>query len=95
MPAGTVTAIVGANGAGKSTLVKLLTRMYDPDEGQILLDGVPLAEYDLDSLRRGIAVVYQDFAQFALTFGENIAVGAAAPGQMSSRIRGCGTLGRR
>ena len=86
MPAGAVTAIVGANGAGKSTLVKLLTRMYDPDEGQMLLDGIPLAEYDLDSLRRGIAVVYQDFAQFALTFGENIAVGAAVPGQMSSRI---------
>ena len=86
MPAGAVTAIVGANGAGKSTLVKLLTRMYDPNEGQILLNGIPLAEYDLDSLRRGIAVVYQDFAQFALTFGENIAVGAAVPGQMSSRI---------
>ena len=87
LAAGTVTAIVGANGAGKSTLVKLLTRMYDPKEGQILLDGVPLAEYDLESLRRGIAVVHQDFAQFALTFGENIAVGAAAPGQMSGRIR--------
>ena len=86
MPAGTVTAIVGANGAGKSTLVKLLTRMYDPDQGEILLNGIPLAEYDLDSLRRGIAVVYQDFAQFALTFGENVAVGAAVPGQMSSRI---------
>ena len=95
LPAGTVTAIVGANGAGKSTLVKLLTRMYDPDDGQILLNGVPLAEYDLDSLRRGIAVVYQDFAQFALTFGENIAVGAAIPGQMSSRIEGGCTLGRR
>ncbi len=86
LPAGTVTAIVGANGAGKSTLVKLLTRMYDPDQGQILLDGIPLAEYDLESLRRSIAVVYQDFAQFALTFGENVAVGAAVPGQMSSRI---------
>ncbi len=86
MPAGTVTAIVGANGAGKSTLVKLLTRMYDPNEGRIILNGIPLAEYDLESLRRGIAVVYQDFAQFALTFGENIAVGAAVPGQMSSRI---------
>ena len=86
MPAGAVTAIVGANGAGKSTLVKLLTRMYDPNEGRIILNGIPLAEYDLESLRRGIAVVYQDFAQFALTFGENIAVGAAVPGQMSSRI---------
>ena len=67
LPAGQVTALVGDNGAGKSTLVKLLTRMYDPDAGTILLDGIPLDEYDLDSWRRRIAVVYQDFAQFALT----------------------------
>ena len=78
LPAGQVTALVGANGAGKSTLVKLLTRMYDPDAGTILLDGIPLDEYDLDSWRRRIAVVYQDFAQFALTLRENIAVGAFA-----------------
>ena len=78
LPAGKVTALVGANGAGKSTLVKLLTRMYDPDAGTILLDGIPLDEYDLDSWRRRIAVVYQDFAQFALTLRENIAVGAFA-----------------
>jgi ATP-binding cassette subfamily B protein len=58
LPAGKVTAVVGANGAGKSTLVKLLTRMYDPDGGEILLDGLPLAQYDLESLRRRIAVVY-------------------------------------
>ena len=95
LPAGTVTAIVGANGAGKSTLAKLLTRMYDPDQGEILLNGIPLPEYDLDSLRHGIAVVYQDFAQFALTFGENIAVGSAVPGQVSSRDRRGGALGRR
>ena len=79
LAAGAVTALVGVNGAGKSTLVKLLTRMYDPTSGQILLDGVPLREYDLDSLRGRIAVVYQDFARFALTLRENIAVGAAAP----------------
>ena len=78
LPAGQVTALVGANGAGKSTLVKLLTRMYDPDTGAILLDGTPLDAYDLASWRRQIAVVYQDFAQFALTFRENIAVGAYA-----------------
>ncbi len=78
LPAGQVTALVGANGAGKSTLVKLLTRMYDPDTGTILLDGTPLHEYDLAAWRRQIAVVYQDFAQFALTFRENIAVGAYA-----------------
>ena len=78
LPAGKVTALVGANGAGKSTLVKLLTRMYDPEAGVILLNGIPLDEYDLDSWRRRIAVVYQDFAQFALTLRENIAVGAFA-----------------
>ncbi len=78
LPAGEVTALVGANGAGKSTLVKLLTRMYDPDTGTILLDGAPLDEYDLAAWRRRIAVVYQDFAQFALTLHENIAVGAYA-----------------
>jgi len=71
-----VTALVGANGAGKSTLVKLLTRMYDPTEGAILLDSVPLAAYNLETLRQRIAVVYQDFARFALTLRENIAVGA-------------------
>lgn len=76
LPSGKVTALVGANGAGKSTLVKLLTRMYDPDDGDILLDGVPFASYDLRSLRRRIAVVYQDFARFALTMRENIELGA-------------------
>ncbi len=80
LPAGKVTALVGANGAGKSTLVKLLTRMYDPDTGAVLLDGVPLPEYDLAALRQRIAVVHQDFAQFSLTFRENIAVGAYAAG---------------
>ena len=78
LPAGKVTALVGANGAGKSTLVKLLTRMYDPTGGTILLDAMELAAYDLASLRARIAVVYQDLARFALSLGENIAVGAAA-----------------
>ncbi|HEX2033925.1 MAG TPA: ABC transporter ATP-binding protein, partial [Chloroflexota bacterium] len=67
LPAGQVTALVGANGAGKSTLVKLLTRMYDPTAGQLLLDGQPLPAYDLHSLRRRTAVVYQDFARFSFT----------------------------
>ena len=86
LPAGRVTALVGANGAGKSTLVKLLTRMYDPDAGTILLDGTPLHAYDLASWRRRVAVVYQDFAQFALTFHENIAVGAYAADAGAGRI---------
>ncbi|MDE2993042.1 MAG: ABC transporter ATP-binding protein [Chloroflexota bacterium] len=95
LPAGKVTALVGANGAGKSTLVKLLTRMYDPDAGGILLDGIPLDEYDLASWRRRIAVVYQDFAQFALTLRENIAVGAfaiePAEGNIERAARWAGT----
>ena len=94
LPAGQVTALVGANGAGKSTLVKLLTRMYDPDAGSILLGGTPLHEYDLDSWRRRIAVVYQDFAQFALTLHENIAVGAyaadASPGHVEQAAQWAG-----
>ncbi len=87
LPAGRVTALVGVNGAGKSTLVKLLTRMYDPNAGEILLDGKPLHAYDLESLRRRIAVVYQDFAQFALSLGENITVGAGRLDTSDERLR--------
>jgi ATP-binding cassette subfamily B protein len=75
LPAGKVTALVGANGAGKSTLVKLLTRMYDPQEGAILLDGRSLAYYDLTALRGRIGVVYQDFAHFSLSLRENVELG--------------------
>ena len=87
LPAGKVTALVGVNGAGKSTLVKLLTRMYDPVEGEILLDGRPLHAYDLESLRRRIAVVYQDFARFALSLGENITVGSGGLDASEERMR--------
>ena len=68
-------ALVGENGSGKTTLVKLLTRLYDPDEGRILLDGYDLREYDLEELRRQIGVIFQDFQKFQFTAGENIAVG--------------------
>ena len=86
LPAGKVTALVGVNGAGKSTLVKLLTRMYDPSQGGIQLDGKPLHAYDLESLRRRIAVVYQDFAQFSLSLGENITVGAGGLDTSDERL---------
>jgi ATP-binding cassette subfamily B protein len=69
-------ALVGANGSGKTTLVKLLTRLYDPTEGAIFLDGADLREYDLPTLRRRMAVIFQDFSQYMLTLGENIALGA-------------------
>jgi ATP-binding cassette, subfamily B, bacterial len=73
--AGEVLALVGENGAGKTTLVKLLARLYDPDEGRILLDGHDLRDYDLAALRGNIGVIFQDFVRYHLTAGENIAVG--------------------
>ena len=73
--AGEVLALVGENGAGKTTLVKLLARLYDPDEGRILLDGHDLREYDLDGLRANLGVIFQDFVRYHLTAAENIAVG--------------------
>jgi len=68
-------AMVGENGQGKTTIVKLITRLYDPTEGQILLDGVDLREYDLEDLYREIGVIFQDFMRYEMTAGENIAVG--------------------
>jgi len=78
LPAGKVTAVVGANGAGKSTLVKLLTRMYDPGGGTITVDGQALAALDLEAWRASLSAVHQDFGRFALTLRENI--GVASPG---------------
>jgi ATP-binding cassette subfamily B protein len=68
-------ALVGPNGAGKTTLIKLLTRLYDPTEGQILLDGVDLREYDPAELRRKIGVIFQDFVHYHLTAAENVGFG--------------------
>ena len=73
--AGEVLALVGENGAGKTTLVKLLSRLYDPDEGRILLDGHPLGEYDLHELRANTGVIFQDFVRYFLSAADNIAVG--------------------
>ena len=73
--AGERIAIVGENGRGKTTLVKLMTRLFDPTDGCILLDGVDLREYDLESLHRKIGVIFQDFARYDLTVRENIAAG--------------------
>lgn len=75
LPPGKVTAIVGANGAGKSTVVKLLTRMYDPQSGEMAVDGTSLAALDLEEWRLRIAAVHQDFSRLALTVRENVAVG--------------------
>lgn len=73
--AGEVLALVGENGAGKTTLVKLLARLYEPDEGRILLDGRDLRDYDLDDLRANLGVIFQDFVRYNLTAAENIGVG--------------------
>jgi ATP-binding cassette subfamily B protein len=68
-------ALVGENGAGKTTLAKLLVRLYDPTEGRILLDGVDLREYDVESLRRNAGVIFQDFVRYDFMLSENVAVG--------------------
>ena len=68
-------ALVGENGAGKTTLVKLLSRLYEPTEGQILLDGLPLEAYSLADLRANIGVIFQDYIKYEMTVAENIAVG--------------------
>jgi ATP-binding cassette subfamily B protein len=73
--AGERVALVGENGEGKTTLVKLMTRLYDPVEGQVLLDGVDLREYSLEDLYREIGVIFQDFMRYEMTARENIAVG--------------------
>ncbi|MGX9719948.1 ABC transporter ATP-binding protein [Stenotrophomonas acidaminiphila] len=86
--AGEVIALVGENGAGKTTLVKLLARLYDPDEGRILLDGRDLRDYDLDDLRANMGVIFQDFVRYHLSAGENIGVGQVDAMSDAARIRG-------
>ena len=84
--AGESIALVGENGAGKTTLVKLLARLYDPDEGRILLDDVDLRDYDLDDLRANVGVIFQDFVRYHLTAADNIAVGRIEARQDRARI---------
>jgi ATP-binding cassette subfamily B protein len=68
-------ALIGENGQGKTTVVKLITRLYDPTEGQILLDGKDLREYKLEDLHHEIGVIFQDFMRYEMTAHDNIAVG--------------------
>ncbi len=75
LPTNQKLALVGENGAGKTTLVKLLARLYEPNEGRILLDGKDLREYDLKDLRREIGIIFQDYVRFQMKVSENIAIG--------------------
>ncbi len=71
-------ALIGENGQGKTTIVKLMTRLYDPTEGQVLLDGIDLRDYDLEDLYEQIGVIFQDFMRYEMTARENIAVGCVS-----------------
>lgn len=76
--AGEAVALVGSNGAGKTTIVKLLTRLYDPDEGEILIGGRNIKEYDLKELREHVGVIFQDYVTYYMSARENIGVGRIA-----------------
>ncbi len=75
IPPGSKLAIVGENGSGKTTLIKLLTRLYEPTSGRVVLDGVDLRQWSSVALRRRIGVIFQDFVRYQLTVGENIGAG--------------------
>ncbi len=78
IPGGERLALVGENGAGKTTLIKLITRLYEPTEGSIILDGKDLRNWDRDALQRRFGVLFQDFNQYQLTVRENVALGSVA-----------------
>ena len=87
IPAGGTVALVGPTGSGKSTTIALLARLYDPDEGEILLDGVPLDRLSLDDVRAAIGMVPQDAFVFSETIAENIALGLPPGEDHESAIR--------
>jgi ATP-binding cassette, subfamily B, bacterial len=80
-------ALIGENGAGKTTLVKLLSRLYDPTAGSILLDGIDLREYDVDSLRREIGVIFQDYMRYDMVVRDNIGFGKIESLQDEPRVQ--------
>ena len=93
LKAGEKLALVGENGAGKTTLIKLISRLYDPSEGRILLDGRDLRDYDPEQLRAEIGVIFRDFVQYQMTAATNIAVGNIAERKDLSRIDGAAYRG--
>ncbi len=90
---GETLALVGENGAGKTTLVKLLARLYEPTSGAVYLDGADLRDYEPDSLRRAISMVFQDFVHFELTSGLNIGFGDVQDRENAERLRGAAQKG--
>ncbi len=93
IPPGESIALVGLNGAGKTTLIKLLTRLYDPTEGQILLDGVDLREFDLKTLHQRFGVIFQDYVRYQFSVRENIGFGQIEDLDDNSRIESAAERG--
>ena len=80
-------ALIGENGQGKTTVVKLITRLYDPTEGRILLDGIDLREYQIEDLHREIGVIFQDFMRYEMTVRDNIAIGRSSGDSSLEKIK--------
>lgn len=91
---GECTAIVGLNGAGKTTLVKLLTRLYEPSTGAVLVDGVDVRTFDVDSWRRQVGVIFQDFNRYQLSVTDNIAFGAIQRPATETAVRAAASKSR-
>ena len=84
---GEVVALVGDNGSGKTTLAKILAGLYTPDSGEVLWDDVPVAGWDPDQLRRSIAIIFQDFAKYALSARDNVAMGQTGSADFERVVR--------
>ena len=92
---GTVTAIVGRSGSGKSTLIKLIPRFYEPESGQVLLDGHPIEDYKLEDLRRQVAMVSQRVILFDASIADNVAYGemqGAQPDRLAAAVRSANAM---
>jgi ATP-binding cassette subfamily B protein len=87
VPRGESLALVGHNGAGKTTFIKLLTRLYEPTEGRVLLDGIDLREWDPEAVRRRVGVVFQDYNQYQLPARDNVGLGSVDHREDEPRIR--------
>ncbi len=94
LPPGSSLALVGENGSGKTTLIKLLTRLYSPESGRILLDGLPLPDWDAAALRARIGVIFQDFTRYQMLVGENVGVGDERHFEDAARWRDAADKGR-